>query len=414
MVMFTGAGRHYHFVKYLKLHFRAGGRLPLPDYHDVDHASNLRKTSCCTAGCASGESALFNNHARSAEIRADSAVRVHGLDTSDPDHAAGTLASRVRMKPVANRSGINLTRLERANREIRLLTAQGTMDQQPARPGGPAANTPVDAASPIQHGNTVRAGGIVPWYSLPSVARRAKVSPFARPVVRFRLRQPGRSAIQMHMSRYPNTHPHVLRHALILHVVWLSLLACTVQAGQPDPRAMLQDMTDQVLAEIHRDPQQLEDVGQVRRLAEQYVLPHVDFRAAAQWVLGKYWRSATEQQREQFVTQFRTLLLNTYLRSIANYHENAIRILPLRVPPHNGRAQVDAEVEQSAGPPVHVSFRVHEVNGKWLIYDMSVDGISLVATHRSTFAREISEQGLAGLIARLTRLNSGQPGRAAN
>jgi phospholipid transport system substrate-binding protein len=195
---------------------------------------------------------------------------------------------------------------------------------------------------------------------------------------------------------------------------WLVLVAASVHAGEPGPRAMLQEMTDQVLAQIHRDPKQLEDIRQVRKLADRYVLPHVDFRTAAQWVLGKYWRTATEQQREQFVTQFRTLLLNTYLRSIANYHENAIRILPLRVPPRAGRARVDAEVEQSSGPPVHVSFRLHRVNGKWLIYDLSVDGISLVATHRSTFAREISQQGLNSLITRLARLNSQQQQTGTN
>ena len=205
-------------------------------------------------------------------------------------------------------------------------------------------------------------------------------------------------------------HGRLFRYAALCLVI----LAGNAQAGTPGPRAMLQEMTDQVLAEIHKDPQQLQDVRQVRRLAERYVLPHVDFRAAARWVLGKYWRTASERQREQFVTQFRTLLLNTYLRAIANYHENAIRILPLRTPPRDGRAQVDAEVEQSAGPPARVSFRLHEVNGQWLVYDMSVDGISLVATHRSTFAREVSEQGLDSLITRLARLNSEHQASGSN
>jgi phospholipid transport system substrate-binding protein len=178
-----------------------------------------------------------------------------------------------------------------------------------------------------------------------------------------------------------------------------------VQAGQADPQQLLQEITDQLIEEIHRDPQRLKDVGQVRLLAERYILPHIDFQAAGQLALGKYWRTASVQQRRRFVEEFRALLLHTYLRSINNYQERVIQILPARFVQEH-RADVDAEVEQPGGPPVHVHFRLHRVNGDWLIYDIAVEGISLVATHRSAFAREISAQGLDSLIARLARMNN--------
>ena len=193
----------------------------------------------------------------------------------------------------------------------------------------------------------------------------------------------------------------------LLSGVFCLLVQCPVAlAGQPDPRVLLQEMTDQVLAEIRKDPEQLQDVARVRVLADRYILPHIDFYAAAQWVLGKHWRMASEQQRQRFAAEFRALLLNTYLRSITTYHENVIRILPLRAAPQADRAEVDAEVEQPGGPTIHVGFRLHRAAGEWLVYDITIDGISLVTTHRSGFSREITEQGLDSLIARLSRMNS--------
>ncbi|MGB5538715.1 MAG: ABC transporter substrate-binding protein [Gammaproteobacteria bacterium] len=178
-----------------------------------------------------------------------------------------------------------------------------------------------------------------------------------------------------------------------------------VQA-EPGPEVLLREVTDQVLAEIRKDPEQLKDVARVRALTERFILPHIDFQVASQWVLGKYWRTASGQQRLRFVEEFRQLLLNTYVRSISNYRENRISIAPARGSPASGRMEVDAEIEQPGGPPVHLGFRLHRPETDWLVYDISVEGISLVATHRSSFAKEIHDKGLDSLIDRLASMNA--------
>lgn len=188
---------------------------------------------------------------------------------------------------------------------------------------------------------------------------------------------------------------------------WMLLMAFTLPLrAESTPEAMLQQMTDSVLAEIRKDPGRLTDIAQVRALADRHVLPHIDFGAVAQWVLGKHWRSANHQQRVRFVEEFREMLLNTYLRTVNSYSDNVIRIIPPRAPPRSGRAVVDAEIEQPGGPPVHLSFRLHNPGDAWLVYDISVEGVSLVASHRSSFSREISEQGLDGLIMRMEKMNA--------
>lgn len=192
----------------------------------------------------------------------------------------------------------------------------------------------------------------------------------------------------------------------LLSLCWLLQAAGTMAQDDPGPAELLQDVTDRILAEIRTDPGQLRDVNRVRALAERYVLPHIDFRAASQWVLGKYWRTASNGQRARFVGEFRQLLLNTYIRSISNYRENRVSILPARGTPGTGRAEVDAEIEQSGGPPVHLSFRMHKPGPEWLVYDITVEGISLVATHRSSFAKEIHDSGLDSLIEHLADMNA--------
>lgn len=190
-------------------------------------------------------------------------------------------------------------------------------------------------------------------------------------------------------------------------LLWLlqSIVSLPAQ-GAPGPEALLQQMTDNVLAEIRKDPEQVKDATRVRALAERYILPHVDFRAAAQWALGKYWRTATPEQRARFVREFRQLLLDTYLRSINNYQENDIRIFPAHGELERGRALVDAEINQPGGPPIHLGFRLHRSGADWLVYDISVEGVSLVATHRSSFAQEIHDRGLESLIDHLASLNA--------
>ncbi len=195
-----------------------------------------------------------------------------------------------------------------------------------------------------------------------------------------------------------------LWHSFLLFCVLSMAVSLPVQA-YPGPEAMLQNMTDHVLAEIRKDPGMLEDIAKVRVLVNRHVLPHIDFTAVAQWALGKHWRDADAEQRARFVDAFRGVLLNTYLRTVSSYHENKIRFLSGGRAQRPDRAVVDAEVEQPGGPPVHLNFRLHNPGEGWLIYDISVEGISLVASHRSGFYREIREQGLDGLITRLEKMN---------
>jgi len=205
------------------------------------------------------------------------------------------------------------------------------------------------------------------------------------------------------MSRGGKTLVTAMLAWLLIAAMFIGIVP--VVRAEPEPVAVLRQMSDYVTDVVRRDTSILKDPVRLRALANEAVLPHVDFVALSRWVLGKHWRKATPAQREDFMTQFREMLMLTYLRNVTSYRETAVRFLPLRAAPEDDRVVVQAEIEPQGAPVVNVMFRMHRVDGRWLIYDVAVEGISLVATHRSGFSQEISHNGLDGLIARLTEMN---------
>ena len=206
-----------------------------------------------------------------------------------------------------------------------------------------------------------------------------------------------------------HSRPAAFLNLSVLFCLAYSALISTplIAEGSTGPAEMLSAMTDRVLTEIRNNPEILNDEAHIRSLAEEWILPNIDFRAAAQWVLGKHWRKASLSQRDAFVAEFRELLVGTYLRSIEQYQDNTIRIMAARPGQPEGRAVVDAEVLQAGGPLIKVMFRLHRSKYGWLVYDIVIEGISLVATRRSEFATYIRNEGLDGLIANLALRNAG-------
>ena len=174
---------------------------------------------------------------------------------------------------------------------------------------------------------------------------------------------------------------------------------------------MIQGVTQQLIEIASSHPEFLDNPAELRRVAEEVVLPHVDFTMLSRWVLGKHWRNATPTQQQAFTSEFRELLLGSYLRSVSAYKDNTIRFLPLHDDRQDNHVVVNAIIDQVNGPQVRVAFRLHRMANEWLLYDVMVEGISLVATHRSTFYQVIRDHGIDSLIEQLrakNRINAGE------
>ena len=186
-------------------------------------------------------------------------------------------------------------------------------------------------------------------------------------------------------------------------------LAVQVSAMQ-SPQALVQATSEKMLAKLKADKQLLEqDPGRIYELVNKIVLPHFDFEYMSQLVLAKYWRRASAEQRHAFTAEFRTLLVRTYAKSLSAYTDQAIDFLPFREVKGDD-VTVRTEVEQPGSFPIPIDYRLHQRGGEWQVFDIIIDGVSLVTSYRSSFSREIRKAGIDGLIEKLAQRNKDATG----
>jgi len=199
---------------------------------------------------------------------------------------------------------------------------------------------------------------------------------------------------------------------LIPALLIASLAPARAEVTAPD--VLLKEAMQAMVAELnaHRDDI-ARDPAIVQRLAEEILLPHVDFITASRQVLGKHWRRASREQKLAFVREFRTLLLRFYSSALAKYLQDheldpaMFAFAPLRAAADARQVTVRMDLHPPGdAKPVAVNFLMHRSRKGWRVYDLAIDGVSLIATYRSSFAGQIRQAGLDALIARLAEKNA--------
>ena len=180
----------------------------------------------------------------------------------------------------------------------------------------------------------------------------------------------------------------------------IALWLATAVAGTLHPaQALVMQTTEEMLTRLRAERQSLtRDSGKVIRLVEEIVLPHFDFESISASVLGKYWRTADADQRRRFRDAFRRLLLHTYAVALLDNLDREIEYEAVRAQPGATDVTVRTSVPQDGGFPLPVVYSMELIDGEWKVYDVEIDGLSLVTNYRSTFAREINKSGLESLI----------------
>ncbi len=184
-------------------------------------------------------------------------------------------------------------------------------------------------------------------------------------------------------------------------------VAAAAETAATDPHALVKNTSERMLSILRDQRERLKKKPElIYGLVDQVVIPHFDFTRMSRWVLGKYWRQATPEQRERFATEFRTLLVKTYATSLLEFIDDQFKYPPLRMKPDAKRVTVRTDVIRSGAAPVRIEYRLFKGKEGWKAYDVLVEGISLVANYRSSFAEEIRQGGLDKLITRLAEHNN--------
>lgn len=182
-----------------------------------------------------------------------------------------------------------------------------------------------------------------------------------------------------------------------------------------NPVDILTTATAKLIKIINQDREKIkQDPRHVQVIIENHLVPHIDFFAASKWVLGKHQRKASKAQIKEFYKQFRTLMIRFYATALREYLIDTnktltmkmVKFYPVKLSNEQKDVIVRSEVGSSAGKKVPVHYHMHIKRGKWKIYDVSVDGISIVSTYRTSFSTQIRKQGLEQLITALKARNA--------
>jgi len=186
----------------------------------------------------------------------------------------------------------------------------------------------------------------------------------------------------------------------------LSFSSLTYAAVEDNPQQLVQVTTDKMLARLKQNKTELDKKPElIYDYVSEIVLPHFDFIRMSQWVLAKNWRVAEKEQKIRFIRAFRTLLIRTYGVALLEYTQQKINYLPLRSDLASGDVTVRTEIIEKGKQPVALNYSLHKKDKGWKVYDISVDGVSLISNYRTSFASEIKQTSIDALIERLEKHN---------
>lgn len=179
--------------------------------------------------------------------------------------------------------------------------------------------------------------------------------------------------------------------------------AQSVDTSNPD--ALIKTVTQQVLDQLKTDKSiQSGDIGKITQLVNEKILPYTDFRRTTQLAMGRNWRTATPQQQQQVIDQFKMLLIRTYSGALAQVRDQQIQYKPFRANPDDTDVVVRSTVTNN-GQQIELDYRLYKTAQGWRVYDINVLGAWLIQAYQQQFQEKIQQGGVDGLIQFLTQRN---------
>lgn len=212
-----------------------------------------------------------------------------------------------------------------------------------------------------------------------------------------------------------STFPQLLKNGLLALFFTLIFVANSqAQASIQPPDEMIKNATDKMLRSINDNRAQIKKTpDKLKSLVEENLIPHIDFITSSKLVLGKYWRRADINQKKQFIRQFRLMLLRFYSSALAEYLDgrnkdldlNLIKYFPLKIKEGEKSLTVRGQIKVDSGQPIPLRYRLHITKKGWKVFDVTVEGVSMITTYKNNFASQLKTDGIDALIASLVEKN---------
>lgn len=201
-------------------------------------------------------------------------------------------------------------------------------------------------------------------------------------------------------------------YSLILS--FLLVTAPVISRADILPPDELIKVTSREVLEVINNDKRTHDQKKLLEFIDAKVLPHFDFERMTRLAVGRAWRTATPEQKAALIAEFRTMLVRTYSRAFTLYKDVSIDTKPVTVPANADEVTVKTVILRPGAPPVPVNYEMEKTVTGWKAFDVTVEGISLVATHRGSFAEKVQQSGIDGLIKSLVELNQASEKNSVN
>jgi phospholipid transport system substrate-binding protein len=173
-----------------------------------------------------------------------------------------------------------------------------------------------------------------------------------------------------------------------------------------DPDVLIKNTVKEVLDVVHQDKDIREgNQKKILALVDAKVLPHFDFTRMTRLAVGRAWRTATPEQQKILEAEFRNLLVRTYTKAFTVYRDQNVEVKPFKMSSGATEVTVKTAIVQPGAQPIPVNYDMEKTDDGWKVYDLTVEGVSLVNTHRGSFAEKIQQAGIDGLIKSLIEMN---------
>ncbi len=190
----------------------------------------------------------------------------------------------------------------------------------------------------------------------------------------------------------------------IKSIVLVAALAVSqLLSAQSSPVPMLEGAANQIISTLKQNKPSLKSNTKVIYSAvERYLLPNVDVMGMSRSVLGrKAWTAASVSEKQQFSREFTQLVIRTYATPLAQYTDESVKFLPVRGSLDGRFIRVNSLIVRSNGKDIPLTYSLVSSNGQWKIYDLSVEGVSLLQSFRSQFAGVLQGSSMQDLIKQM-------------
>jgi phospholipid transport system substrate-binding protein len=187
----------------------------------------------------------------------------------------------------------------------------------------------------------------------------------------------------------------MLKRLFLILAVGITLTAANMASADASPTASIRGSVDGIIALLRdKDLDQTTRRGKIREV----ISARFDFRAMSQRTLATNWKKASKEQKQEFVQLFSKLIENTYIGRIEAYTDEKVDYPGEKV---KGKKAVVETLILTASADIPVNYKVYLKNDEWRVYDVIIEGISLISNYRSSYQEIVNKEGFDGLITRM-------------